>query len=66
MQALFATKQIANEAHDELDFIKPQITRLPTRKDLARVTLHSLLGGAALCDCRRGVAGPALSQTAKD
>jgi hypothetical protein len=34
--------------HDELDFIKAQITRLPTRKDLARIALLSLLGGAAL------------------
>ena len=34
--------------HDELDFIKAEITRLPTRKDLARVALLSLLGGAAL------------------
>jgi hypothetical protein len=34
--------------HDELDFIKAQISRLPTRKDLARIALLSLLGGVAL------------------
>jgi hypothetical protein len=34
--------------HDELDFLKAQIARLPTRKDLARIALLSLLGGAAL------------------
>jgi hypothetical protein len=34
--------------HDELDFIREQIARLPTRKDLARVALLAALGGAAL------------------
>jgi hypothetical protein len=34
--------------HDELDFIKAQITRLPTRKDRARIALLSVLDGAAL------------------
>jgi hypothetical protein len=34
--------------HDELDFIKAQIARLPTRKDLAWVALLSALGGPAL------------------
>jgi hypothetical protein len=34
--------------HDELDFIKVQIARLPTRKDLARIALLAALGGAAL------------------
>jgi hypothetical protein len=34
--------------HDELDFIKVQIARLPTRRDLARIALLSVLGGAAL------------------
>jgi hypothetical protein len=34
--------------HDELDFIKAQIARLPTRKDLARVAILSASGGAAL------------------
>jgi hypothetical protein len=34
--------------HDELDFIKTQIARLPTRRDLARIALLSVLGGAAL------------------
>jgi hypothetical protein len=34
--------------HDELDFIKAQIARLPTRKDLARIALLSVLGGAAI------------------
>jgi hypothetical protein len=34
--------------HDELDFIKAQIARLPTRKDLARTALLAALGGAAL------------------
>jgi hypothetical protein len=50
--------------HDELDFIKTQISRLPTRKDLARIALLSLLGGVALA-----IAGlearPALSLTAE-
>jgi hypothetical protein len=41
--------------HDELDFIKLQIARLPTRKDLARIALLSVLGGAALA-----IAGVAL------
>jgi hypothetical protein len=41
--------------HDELDFIKVQIARLPTRKDLARIALLSVLGGAALA-----IAGVAL------
>ena len=34
--------------HDELDFIKTQISRLPTRKDLARIAVLSLVGGVAL------------------
>jgi hypothetical protein len=34
--------------HDELDFIKEQIARLPTRKDLARIAFLSAVGGAAL------------------
>jgi hypothetical protein len=34
--------------HDELDFIKTQIARLPTRRDVARIALLSTLGGAAL------------------
>jgi hypothetical protein len=34
--------------HDELDFIKTQIARLPTRRDVARIALLSALGGAAL------------------
>jgi hypothetical protein len=34
--------------HDELDFIKTQIARLPTRRDVARIALLSVLGGAAL------------------
>jgi hypothetical protein len=34
--------------HDELDFIKTQIARLPTRRGLARTALLYLLGGAAL------------------
>ena len=34
--------------HDELDFVKMQIARLPTRRDLARIALLSLSGGAAL------------------
>jgi hypothetical protein len=33
--------------HDELDFIKAQIARLPTRKDLVRIALLSALGGVA-------------------
>jgi hypothetical protein len=34
--------------HDELDFIKVQIARLPTRKDLARTAVLAALAGAAL------------------
>jgi hypothetical protein len=34
--------------HDELDLIKVQIARFPTRKDLARIALLAALGGAAL------------------
>jgi hypothetical protein len=34
--------------HDELNFIKAQIARLPTRKDLDRIALLAALGGAAL------------------
>jgi hypothetical protein len=34
--------------HDELDFVKTQIVRLPTRRDVARIALLSALGGAAL------------------
>jgi hypothetical protein len=34
--------------HDELDFIKAQITRLPTRTALARIALLCILGGAPL------------------
>jgi hypothetical protein len=34
--------------HDELDFIKVQIARLPTRKDLVRIALLAALAGAAL------------------
>ena len=34
--------------HEELEFLKVQIARLPTRKDLARIALLSVLGGAAL------------------
>jgi hypothetical protein len=33
---------------DDLDFIKGQLARLPTRKDLARLTLLALTSGAAL------------------
>jgi hypothetical protein len=33
---------------DKVDFIKVQIARLPTRKDLALIALLSVLGGAAL------------------
>jgi hypothetical protein len=33
---------------DELDFIKDQLARLPTRKELARLTLLALTSGAAL------------------
>jgi hypothetical protein len=33
---------------DELDFVKVQIARLPTRKDLARIALLAALGGAAV------------------
>jgi hypothetical protein len=34
--------------HDELDFIKVQLARLPTRRDMARVALIGVLAGAAL------------------
>jgi hypothetical protein len=34
--------------HDELDFIKLQLARLPTRTDLTRTALLAALGGAAL------------------
>ena len=34
--------------HDELDFIKVQIARLPTRLDLARIALFSALSSALL------------------
>jgi hypothetical protein len=45
--------------HDELDFIKTQIGRLPTRKELAWVAVLSLLGGVALAapPCARAGAG---------
>ena len=33
---------------DELDFIKGQLARLPTRKEMARLTLRATLTGAAL------------------
>jgi hypothetical protein len=33
---------------DELDFVKGQLARLPTRKDLARMALATLGGGKAL------------------
>ena len=33
--------------HDELDFIKVQLARLPTRRDMARVALIGVLAGAA-------------------
>jgi hypothetical protein len=34
--------------HDELEFIKATIARVPTRQDLAQIALVSVLGGAAL------------------
>jgi hypothetical protein len=33
---------------DDLDFIKDQLARLPTRKELARFTLLAMTSGAAL------------------
>jgi hypothetical protein len=33
---------------DDLDFIKGQLARLPTRKDQARTALLALVGGAGL------------------
>jgi hypothetical protein len=33
---------------DDLDFIKDQLARLPTRKELARLTLLAMTSGAAL------------------
>jgi hypothetical protein len=33
---------------DELDFLKVQLARLPTRKELAQITLLSTLTGTAL------------------
>jgi hypothetical protein len=33
---------------DDLDFIKAQLARLPTRKDQARTALLALVGGAGL------------------
>jgi hypothetical protein len=33
---------------DDLDFIKEQLARLPTRKDQARLALLALVGGAGL------------------
>jgi len=34
--------------HDELEFIKAQLARLPTRRDMARLALIAALVGAAL------------------
>jgi hypothetical protein len=34
--------------HDELEIIKAQLARLPTRRDMARVALVGVLAGAAL------------------
>jgi hypothetical protein len=34
--------------HDELDFIKTQIARLPTRKDLVQTAVLAALAGAVL------------------
>jgi hypothetical protein len=34
--------------HDELEFIREQLARLPTRKDVTRVALIALLAGVAL------------------
>jgi hypothetical protein len=36
------------EISDELDFIKSQLARLPTRKEIARTTLLAMTSGAAL------------------
>ena len=33
---------------DELDFVKLQLSRLPTRRDLAKVALGIIFGSAAL------------------
>jgi hypothetical protein len=33
---------------DELDFIKGQLARLPTRRDLARMAIATMVGGAGL------------------
>jgi len=34
--------------HDELDFIREQLARLPTRKVIVRLALAAILTGAAL------------------
>jgi hypothetical protein len=34
--------------HDELEFIKEQLARLPTRKEVAQLALMATLGGAGL------------------
>ena len=36
------------EISDELDLIKSQLARLPTRKEMARTTLLAMTSGAAL------------------
>ena len=42
--------------HDELDFIKVQIARLPTCKDLARIAFLSVLAGARAAILTLGLA----------